>query len=164
MKIWLIAATLLTPPVFSGEDLKKAALTYMATMEQANWDAQRTWYTEDSVFEDPTSDLWGESWRLKGPGAITNFFKTSYETSGTTGLEYRYQKVFAVKNRVILEFDAIIRNNGSFLQSKEPVTVELHVVTILLFKDGKVIHHLDHADYADFNQRLAALKAEREKQ
>ena len=155
-----LAMTAEEPPAEPGE-LKRIALEYLEALANADWEKQRTFYTDESVFEDPTADLFGEPWHFRGADEITNFWRTSYEGSGTLGVTNTFDRIFVNGSRVVLVYDALVRFDG--LQVGFPgEQLEGHIqgVTVLRIEGGKVLHHLDHVDYARAQRDLERIRAD----
>ena len=143
--------------------LKQIALDYLETLAAADWEKQKTFYTEESVFEDPTADLFGEPWHFQGPEAISDFWRTSFEGSGTKSVENHYLRIFVNGSRVVVEYDATVRFDAARLGFPgQDVEGTIHGVTVLRVEDGKIVHHLDHVDYAGSLRKLDRMRAELE--
>lgn len=144
-------------------ELKRLALEYLGALADADWQKQKTFYTEESVFEDPTADLFGEPWHIRGADEITDFWRTSYESSGTLGVVNTFDRIFVNGSRVVLVYDALVRFDG--LQVGFPgerLEGTIQGVTVLRIEGGKVLHHLDHVDYARAQRDLETMRAKLE--
>ncbi|MEM1179730.1 MAG: nuclear transport factor 2 family protein [Acidobacteriota bacterium] len=145
------------------DEQKRLALEYLGALADADWEKQRSFYTDESVFEDPTADLFGEPWRLSGADEITDFWRTNYEGSGTLGVVNTFDRIFVNGSRVVLVYDARVRFDG--LQVGFPgerLEGTIQGVTVLRIEGGKVLHHLDHVDYAGAERDLEAMRAKLE--
>ena len=160
----LFVVLLQAPAVAQSEtddELERIAMDYLATLERMDWERQKTFYTAASVFEDPTSAIFGEPWHFVGPEAIAGFWRDSAEKAGTLSIENTYRKVFVAGGLVVVELDAKVRNRATRLGfPDDEFECTFHVVSILRIQDGKIVHHLDHADYASAVREMAAVKAE----
>ena len=149
-------------PAEPGE-LKRIALEYLGALADADWEKQKTFYTDESVFEDPTADLFGEPWHFRGAAEITEFWRTSYESSGTLGAVNTFDRVFVNGSRVILVYDARVRFDGHQVGFPgEQLEGTIQGVSVLRIEDGKVLHHLDFVDYAGAQRDLEAMRADLE--
>lgn len=146
-----------------GAERKQIALDYLETLAAADWEKQKTFYTEETVFEDPTADFFGDPWHLKGPEAISEFWRTAYDSSGTRSVENDYLRLFVNGSRVVVTFDSKVRFDAASLGFPgQEVEGVIHVVTVLKIEDGKIVHHLDHADYAGAFREMDRMRAELE--
>ena len=158
----LIGLVALTPArAQSPAELERIAMDYLETLEAMDWERQKTFYTEESVFEDPTSEVFGEPWHFVGPEEISGFWRASAESAGTLSIDNTYRKVFVTGSRVVAAIDARVRNDAANLGFPgEIFEGTIHVVSVLEIRDGKIVHHLDHADYAEALRVIEAFKAE----
>ncbi len=120
---------------------------YLETVYRFDFEGQRAYYTDESVFDDPTAEVFGEPYHFVGGDAIVGFFQ---ETQPATELTVRVdiQDAFVVGNRVHFFVHYENRGDGApFGSPGEQVTVIAKGFTILRIVDGKVLHHLDYIDY-----------------
>jgi hypothetical protein len=120
---------------------------YLETVYRFDFAAQRVFYTDESVFEDPSAAIFGQPYRSEGGDAIVGFFRgTLPETELTVRVEI--QDAFIVGDRV--HFYVHYHNTGDatpFGYPGERVTVVAKGFTILHIVGEKVLHHLDYIDY-----------------
>ena len=120
---------------------------YLETVYRFDFVAQRAFYTDESVFDDPSAEIYGHPYPFDGGDAIVGFFRdTLPETELTVRVDI--QDAFIVGDRVHL----FVRyhNTGDatpFGYPGEPVSVVAKGFTILRIVGEKVIHHLDYIDY-----------------
>ncbi|MEM9598333.1 MAG: nuclear transport factor 2 family protein [Acidobacteriota bacterium] len=156
-------ATTAQEAVADPGEQKRLALEYLGALADADWEKQKTFYTDESVFEDPTADLFGEPWRLSGADEITDFWRTNYESSGTLGVVNTFDRIFVNGSRVILVYEARVRFDGVQVGFPgEQLEGTIQGVTVLRIEGGKVLHHLDHVDYAGAQRDLEAMRADLE--
>jgi hypothetical protein len=128
---------------------------YLDTVYRFDFAAQATFYTPESVFEDHTVDILGQSWHFTGPEEIVDFFRG---TLPDTELLVRVdiQDAFVVADRV--HFYVHYYNAGDGTPLGYPGT-QMEVVargfTILRIVEGKVLHHLDYIDYPGMFRQAA---------
>lgn len=136
------------------------ARAYLKTLEAMDHEAQATFYTAESVFEDPTSELFGEPWHFQGPEAITGFWRDSATDAGTLEIRNTIHRLYVTGPYVVVEFDSWVRNRGELIGFPDrEFEGTIQVTTILRIEEGKVIHHLDHADYEGAWEQMNAIKA-----
>ena len=120
---------------------------YLETVYRFDFDQQATFYTEDSVFEDHTVDIFEQTWHFKGPDEIVGLFRDTLPETPLK-VDVDIQDAFIVADRV--HFYVHYHNTGDGTPMGVPgkeITVTAKGFTILRIVDGKVLHHLDYIDY-----------------
>ena len=97
------------------ENREAVARAYLKTLEAMDHEAQAAYYTAESVFEDPTSELFGEPWRFQGPEAITGFWRDSAVQGGTLEIRNTIHRLYVTGPYVVIEFDSHVRNRGTLI-------------------------------------------------
>lgn len=161
--IFLICSILFVTSALAATDPEKretVARAYLKTLETMDYEAQASFYTAESVFEDPTSELFGEPWHFQGPEAITQFWRDSATQAGTLEIRNTMHRLYVTGPFAVAEFESWVRNRGELIGFPDrEFEVTIQVTTILRIEDGKVIHHLDHADYEGAWEQMNAIKA-----
>lgn len=108
------------------------------------------YYTEDAIFRDPTSEVWGEesAWNMDGKEQIMkkmNSFLSNYdEVTIQYNVKTRYESgghhVFTGKSKVSYEKQGALE------------TACVAVTSVVSVKDGKVVEHRDYYDYDNFKK------------
>jgi len=128
---------------------------YLETVYRFDFEAQAEYYTEESVFEDHTVDVFDTTWRFVGPDEIVGLFRdTLPETPLRVTVDI--QDAFIVEDRVHFYVHYINTGDGAPLgRPGETITVVVKGFTILRIVDGKVLHHLDYIDYPGMYRQAA---------
>lgn len=107
------------------------------------------YYTDISVFEDPTMSYFAEDKShpvLKGKKQIQGFLEQGF--AKISNIKYEIEKSYSAGsisfNYGILHYDYIAEKKDG---TTKKIKFSLPLAITLKFKDGKVIHHQDIADY-----------------
>ncbi|MEM8964764.1 MAG: nuclear transport factor 2 family protein, partial [Acidobacteriota bacterium] len=163
--LFVVGALVSVGPILAAGEMTAAdrealARDYFKALESLDWDKQATFYTEESVFEDPTSVMFGEPWHFVGPEAIVEFWRSSTESSGTIEVKHDIQRLFVSGPYVVIDFASTVRLTAVMIGfPDEEISSVIEVSTVLRIDDGKVLHHLDHADYETAWADLQAIQA-----
>ncbi len=157
--VLLLLTCAAAPAATDPEGRKAVARAYLKTLETMDWRAQATFLTEESVFEDPTAIYFGEPWRYVGAEAIAGFWQSATEGGGTIEIHHDIRRLFVTGPYVVIDLAATVRNRGDLIGFPDrEYQGTIQTSTILRIEDGKVLHHLDHADYEGAWAVLDALK------
>lgn len=120
------------------------AQRYMAAYLAFDIEALSEFYTEDTLFTDPTSfntPRVATPYHWRGRKAITEAFSGFKDAV----IQYRYDldRIFEASGRVVYIGRAIITAKGE----DGPVTTQADIVTIVTIENGKVSEHRDYANY-----------------
>ena len=133
------------------------ARAYLRALETMDFTAQRGFYTPESVFEDPTSDIFGEPWHFVGPEAIVAFWRTSGQN--VIEMEWEIRQLYVTGARVMVSFASHMRLKSEQLGIPgKTFSGTIHVMTVLRIEDGKVLRHTDHADYSDALRQMELVR------
>lgn len=134
-----------------AQSTQEIAEKYLALYTSMKFDELGEFYTDESVFEDPTTSFFDPSGSYEkklGREDITAFLKDGF--AKISNVEFKIEKQFSAGvifySYGILNYDYMMNREGKdvLLKIKLPLTI------ILEFKDGKVIHHQDIADYNEW--------------
>lgn len=133
----------------------KLAEDYMDALDSNKIDFAEQYVGDDIIFEDPT---WGEVYHT-GRAAVLNEYRTNY-SGGLSNMKKRMTNSFESNGTVILSFILY----GDLGVPKEDGTVQIvpvmgKVVRVFKFEEGKVVRHIDLADYDVMKQAVAKVMA-----
>ncbi|WP_221032501.1 nuclear transport factor 2 family protein [Actomonas aquatica] len=132
-----------------ADDLDAVADRYLAAYTGQHLDELATYYTPESVFDDPTSEgYWRQRFRVTGGEQIVGAMRSGWTL--LHGFNFEVEKRITYHDRVVLIGTSHLTLDGAMFGAKPGVdyTVALQAVTILRIVDGKILEHLDHYDYA----------------
>lgn len=141
----------------STPELDAVVKEYLSLYTSMNFNELRKFYTEESVFEDPTTSVFdasGNYQKLKGPDNITDFLVKGF--AGISDIRFEIQKEY-ISGVVAFQY-GILHYSSTIGITKDgtPFQFELPLAIVLIIKNGKVIHHQDLADYKTWNQQYVA--------
>lgn len=154
---WIGVALALVGLSASADDA--TARAYLDAWALLDYDKAASYLTERSRFEDPTSVAFGEPWRHEGAEAIVAFFRDSNERYGTLSIVNHYETLATSGPWVVLRYAAEVTSCAVLAgQPTKAMTGTIHVVTALRIEDGKVLEHVDYADYDRVARELPAIR------
>lgn len=131
---------------------------YLAAYLERDYGKLGEFYSDDAVFDDPTAaGIWGQSFTLKGREEILREMPKAYAVLGD--FKFKVLHRFAFHESVVLHGISHIEFDGSLIgREGTRFEADLLCTTVLTIRDGKVVKHLDHYDYAPL-RKLAAMDA-----
>ncbi len=149
-----------TPTSATAEDLETVGRAYMDAWANLDYEKAASFLTPSSRFEDPTSVAFGEPWRHTGPEEIVGFFRGSNEQYKTLSITNRYEKLASSGPWLVLRYSAEVESCAVVAGFPDRVMVgTIYVVTALRIEEGKVLEHLDYADYDRVARDLEPMRA-----
>lgn len=142
----------------SPAEILDVAKHYLETLYRFDFAALRELIAEEVVFDDPTSTYFGgEAWHFEGPDELVGFFERS--SAGTSSNSFEVVQEFATASYAVLTVVYVSAGDGGVVGAPG-VAIELRVpaVTIVEVRDGLVVRHLDHVDYASMMAQVEAQK------
>lgn len=135
-------------------DVAKIASEYLSLYTSMQFDEIQKFYTEDSIFEDPTMSIFNENGHYetpKGPRNIADFLTKGFNNISDVHFEIKSQYT----SGIVAYHQGILHFKSSIGTTKEgnPFRFELPLAIILSIKNGKIIRHQDIADYETWNQQ-----------
>lgn len=122
------------------------AQAYLASYSDFNLNELASYYSDNAVFEDLTSENFGENaFIIKGKENILKRFNTSF-----------FQTKFRLRYKIIHQFESsgyhvFISEVTARQKKKQQANFSCgNVVSIIKIVDKKVISHVDYADYKGF--------------
>ncbi|UTW44469.1 nuclear transport factor 2 family protein [bacterium SCSIO 12696] len=138
----------------SSSPLRENAHRYVESLS-VDFELQRSFYTEETVFEDITSESFGPRWQFTGPDAIMDFWQRSYRDYGVLEVKPEIHDVIVQPPFAIVTYSAHVTACGIAIGHPNKVfTNPIKLVTALRFKDNKVVRHTDYGAYDKANRRL----------
>lgn len=122
----------------------KLADEYMKAYATFDVDKLSTFYSDNAVFTDPTSEIWGEyAWNMNGKKAIVKRMKSFFSEFDKASVEYNVKEKYESAGYTIYTGKA----KFAFVKKGVLETSCLLVTTIISTNDGKVTEHRDYLDY-----------------
>ena len=140
----------------SGDEA--VGLEYLELYHAGKIEQMRPFFTEASVFEDPTAEAMGSGFRLTGADQIVTQLSEIFDAQ-----KPEYQPVFQFESgRFAVSAGSFVYElPGSMAGSdEESVQIELSITSIAEFDGGKVVRHTDYGDYAGMMDGLSKSKEE----
>lgn len=143
--------------------LDTLASDYMEAYGKWDFDKMKTFYSDTIHFEDPTgSEQFGQHYFIDGKENVYHFFKDMFKGSFKDN-KPRYVN-FIIDKKIITEsyaifsstFECIIPTNWYKENSNESILISIPFVTILRFRNGKIISHSDFGDYTTYIKQIRA--------
>lgn len=132
--LWMASATAYAaPPVIPpGTDAKAAALftEFYSAYSENNYERMSSFYAEDAVFEDPTSDVF-----LRGRQSLREMMNS---LDAYRDLHWRFHQI--VRDGDIIAGQATVTG----LAERTPFATRF--ATMMTLKDGKIVRHIDYID------------------
>lgn len=136
------------------DELNATADAYLAAYTGQRLDTLASYYTPETVFDDPTSEgFWGARFRVEGGANIVEAIRQGW--AGVHGFIFTVRERITFHDRVTLVGTSRLTLDGSMIGRApgQDYIFDLPAVTILHIRDGKVLLHLDHYDYAPLRPR-----------
>ncbi|MBO6523422.1 MAG: nuclear transport factor 2 family protein [Balneolaceae bacterium] len=157
MALFFFYLLMLSPSISaqnSNTEFDAVVKEYLSLYTRMDFDELREFYTEESVFEDPTTSVFdadGNYQRLKGPDDITAFLVKGF--AGMSDICFEIQEEYT--SGVVAFQYGILHYSSTIGTTKDgqPFQFDLPLSIVLIIKNGKVIHHQDFADYKTWNQQ-----------
>jgi limonene-1,2-epoxide hydrolase len=163
LKSWVIIFTILivnySNAQTSDESKEMLVNTYLSLYTSLKFDEMTKYYSDNSIFEDPTMSFFNEDKSyeiITGPKNINTFLKEAFKkiTDVSFKIEKQYNAgvIFFYYGTFNYKYDIGKDNNLKIINLSLPLAI------ILTVKDNKIIHHQDIADYnlwfKQYNQQL----------
>ena len=139
-----LAAEKEPPP---SDPVQAVAMDYLETLYRFDFDSLSELASPDLILEDPTAAFTtGEPLRLEGLAAVVDVFRSFAET--VDSVELKIEHTFTSGDHVVAYLEFVTVGDGAFAgRPGVQISLRVPVVTVLRVQDGRVTHHLDHADY-----------------
>jgi len=139
------------PAEAEADDVAAVAEAYLECIEDQDWERMGGLLTGTSRYEDFTMEFFDRPpIQLDGRDAIVEFWRSSSEDSGTSEIDYEIVRRIVAGPMAILDLRGRVTVAGRFWELKaEEITFEFDQITTLRIVEGRVVHHVDHVDYAD---------------
>lgn len=122
---------------------------YLAAYKVFDLDKMGAFYTDDAVFIDPTSEVFGEhNYHMQGKDAILKKLGTFVASSGPIVLDFDMQTQFEVAGYAV--YQAKLKVSAG--EGDKFSTGCGHITTVITVKNGKVSEHRDYFDYKSYGK------------
>lgn len=156
--LWL---PLLAAAAAAPDDAPEAvADRYIAAISASDWEAMADLLAEDARYEDRTMAYFDRgAVDLRGPDAITGFWRDSAESAGSGEIRYERRGAFVAGPVVVLDMRVFVDNDGAAWEMPGMTfTGEMDVISLIEVRDGRVVWHMDAVDYASAMRQVGALQ------
>ena len=162
-----IIACLLALPLLAGaatvpaEGSPEAVVDrYIAAISASDWDAMAELLADDAHYEDRTMAYFARgAVDLRGPEAITGFWRDSAASAGSGAIRYERRGGFAAGPVVVLTLRVFVDNDGAAWDMPGTTfTGEMDVISLIEVRDGRVAWHMDAADYSSAMRQVETLQ------
>lgn len=137
------------------EDLQKISADYLN--HYCNLEVQQLadYYTEESIWEDPTTSHFGPDFNGKVVGKENILSFLTEQLNSLSYLKVKYTGRFFAGEYAVYQGVWSSKLDGKQVGSQRKlVKIQMPFVVILRIKDGKVIHHQDYADYTTYQMQV----------
>lgn len=152
--LWLTCAGIAQP----ANQLETESRAYLEAVWAADWETMAGYLTDDSIYQDFTMTYFGiDEIDLIGRDSIVAFYRNANDGSGV--LEVRNEIVyhFVAGNTVTYELDTFVRAEGETWGAPgQEITATFRVISFVQMDAGRVVRHLDFADYEEVSRQVAA--------
>ncbi len=126
----------------------EVAEKYMAAFTRGDIAKMKTFYSEDSLYEDPYTGVW-----LRGTDLILKHYEAR--------LPYADRQHTIVRRKmesgdyVVFFYELRVRAKAeAFEPEKDKMHFVIPKVAVLRIRDGKVMHHVDQTDLQSFDRQM----------
>lgn len=134
-------------------EAERVARAYMEAYSNVDFDAMGQLMAEDIVFEDPTSIPAGHSGiHREGREAVLQGFREFEQRDHPITLGLQWGIVYESNDRVI--FMGQVQARFPSRQRNRDVIWASPQTSVVTVEDGRVVHHVDYADYDNARQGL----------
>ena len=147
----------------SQEPIKQIAKNYIEAYGDWDFDKMKLFYDEDIFFSDPTaSKKFNTDFSAKGKENVylffKNIFKEQFKNDKPPYVKLKIEKSFQSNNYVIFNtvFESILPVSWFKKDSNEKILVSMPLVTILEFRNNKILSHTDYGDYSTYQEQIDA--------
>lgn len=136
------------------------AVAYLKTIESMDWDAMEAKLHPDARYHDPTMTFYDrDAIDLQGRRAIVDFWRSSSDGSGTSGIDYTYRECFDTAGYHVVHYDLAVTVAGAYWNlDRETIDLTGVVTSIFRIIDDRVVEHRDYVDYASAEDEIADLR------
>lgn len=168
LKPLLILFCLISFNVFSQANVKEKqvkkdnitdlAIQYMAAYSDWNVSKMKTFYSDSIHFNDPTAiEAFNSDYNVVGKEKVANKFKSVFPDIPPEYVSIRIKEHFKSGSFIImnLTFELILPKSWYGDAATGEIFVSVPMVTILKFKDLKIMSHQDYVDYDSYNKQIS---------
>lgn len=131
--------------------------TYLERLCAQDFEALGPLLDANALFEDPTRvTLTGKVQRIQGRAAMLDNFAKNARGQGQSKVEI--VETFVTGEHVVMRLNYISEGSANVIrvEGEAPsISLVIPAVTILRIQKGRVVHHLDHVDYASILRQVA---------
>ena len=129
----------------------ETANEYLDAYRAFDVDSMVSFYEADSVFTDPTSEIFGDdAYTMVGKDQIVKRFREFLGMYDSIKLDIRVAHTFESAGHVVF----MGNSKATFTKSGEVTTMCGRITTIVTLREDKVIEHRDYFDYATAKKTL----------
>ena len=131
--------------------IEEQALGYMNAIWAADWETMGSYLTEETSYLDYTMRYFGrDEIDLVGRDSILAFYKGANDGAGVQEVTNDIVYHFVAGNCVVFELDTTVRADGSFWEAPGvDLTATFRTVSFVQVENGRIVRHIDFADYED---------------
>lgn len=127
-----------------------SALQYLKAYEELDFDKMGTFYHDSIVFEDAIyEEVYKQPGRVEGKAQVVQTWKTVFKHKPEY-IRITVRESFATGNYVVI--DQIFENMTR--AGEKTSLIKGQLLTVLKFKNGKIISQKDFTEYAAFNRQM----------
>jgi len=130
--------------------------TYLERLCAQDFQALEPLLDANALFEDPTRvTLTGKVQRIQGRAAMLENFAKNAKSQGQSEVEI--VETFVTGEHVVMRLNYNSKGSANVIRvdgETPSVSLVIPAVTILRIQNGRVVHHLDHVDYASILRQV----------
>lgn len=164
MVIWLLAFSISSSSLLAQDQnhLEATARAYFRAIEARDFAGQLEFYTDQSLFEDPTAEIMGTTHKAQGGEAIVALRREGAKNIPVWAFEIK--EVLVSRPWVVLNLTTKMTLRSEVVGIPDKTfSVGIDWVSVLRIENGKILRHTDYAAYEDFMQALGAARQELER-
>ena len=165
--LFLALSALLALPAHSAPgthacDDSSVAMRYLAAIDAMDWETMAALLAEDAHYSDPTMIHFDRpAIDLQGRDAITEFWRSSSEGSGTSDIAYEVTQCFETAGYHMVSLDIAITVSGAYWNvNREQIVLPGKVISVIRVNAGLVTEHHDYVGYGGADEAVRRLQAE----
>lgn len=144
------------------------ALQYMKAYSAWDVAKMKTFYSDSIQFKDPTAvETFNSNYDAIGKEKVAAIFKGVFPDALPEYVSFNVKEHFKSGSFVVINstFQLILPKSWNGDTASEKIFVSVPMVTILRFKNQKIISHKDYVDYDSYKQQISLqLKTKKTKQ
>jgi len=137
--------------------ISEIGIKYMRAYSDWNVDVMGTFYADSIHFQDPTAkEAFQISFDFTGKENVISMFRNVFKDQKPEHVAFKVKNTFESGSYVIFNsnYELIAPSSWFGKNVTDKVFISISVLTILKFKNDKIIEHIDYADYNSYKKQI----------